>query len=118
MVALMSGSFGGLALLIALVGISGVTAYAVSRRTREIGVRVAVGARPAEVLRLIVRGSLITTVAGIAAGLVVGVGVGRVMASLFGDLAAFDAWTFADAAGLRAGRAGRHVAAPHGEPRP
>jgi hypothetical protein len=40
------------------------------------------------------------------------------MASLFGDLAAFDAWTFADAAGLRAGRAGRHVAAPHGEPRP
>jgi predicted permease len=95
LMALMFGSFGGLALLVALVGIYGVTAYTVSRRTREIGVRIAVGARPGAVLGLIVRESLTTTLAGIAAGLILGIGVGRVMASMFVDLAGFDAWTFA-----------------------
>ena len=95
MMALMFGSFGGLALLVALVGIYGVTAYTVSRRTREIGVRIAVGARPGAVLGLIVRESLTTTLAGIAAGLILGIGVGRVMASMFVDLAGFDVWTFA-----------------------
>ena len=94
MTALMFGSFGGLALLVALVGIYGVTAYTVSRRTREIGVRIAVGARPAEVLGLILRESLMTTLAGIAAGLILGVGVGRLLASMFVDLAPFDVWTF------------------------
>jgi predicted permease len=95
LMALMFGSFGGLALLVALVGIYGVTAYTVSRRTREIGVRIAVGARPGAVLGLIVRESLTTTLAGIAAGLILGIGVGRVMASMFVDLAGFDVWTFA-----------------------
>ena len=94
MTALMFGSFGGLALLVALVGIYGVTAYTVSRRTREIGVRIAVGARPGEILGLILRESLITTLAGITAGLILGVGVGRVMASMFVDLESFDVWTF------------------------
>jgi hypothetical protein len=94
MTALMFGSFGGLALLVALVGIYGVTAYTVSRRTREIGVRVAVGAPPASVLGLILRESLMTTLAGIAAGLLLGVGVGRVMASMFVDLEPFDLLTF------------------------
>lgn len=94
MMAVMFGSFGGLALLVALVGIYGVTAYTVSRRTREIGVRIAVGARPSAVLGLIVRESVTTTLAGIAAGLILGIGVGRVLASMFVDLAAFDALTF------------------------
>jgi hypothetical protein len=94
MTTLMFGSFGGLALLVALVGIYGITAYTVSRRTREIGVRVAVGARPSEVLGLIVRESLTTTVTGIAAGLLLGIGVGRVMGSLFVDVESFDVWTF------------------------
>jgi predicted permease len=94
MTTLMFGSFGGLALVVALVGIYGVTAYAVSRRTREIGVRIAVGARPSEILGLIVRESLTTTLAGVAAGLLLGTAVGRVMDRMFVDIDGFDAWTF------------------------
>ena len=94
MLAMMFGSFGGLALLVALIGIYGVTAYTVSRRTREIGVRIAVGAHPAAVLGLIVRESLTTTLAGIATGLILGIGVGRVMGSMFVDVESFDIWTF------------------------
>jgi predicted permease len=94
MTAAMFGLFGALAMIIALVGVYGVTAYTVTRRTREIGVRVAVGARPGTVLGMIVRESLATTLAGVAAGLILGIGTGRVMASLFVDLEPFDAWTF------------------------
>ena len=86
--------FGVLAMVVALVGIYGVTSYAVARRTREIGVRMAVGARPAAVLRLILSESLGTAIAGVAAGWLLGLGVGRVMASIFVDLPAFDGWTF------------------------
>jgi predicted permease len=87
--------FGLVAMIVALVGIYGVTSYAVARRTREIGVRMAVGAHPAAVRRLILGESLTTTLAGIAAGWLLGLGIGRVMASTFVDLAAFDPWTFA-----------------------
>ena len=87
-------SFAGLAMLVALVGIYGVTAYGVERRTREIGVRMAVGAHPRRVLRMILGESLRTTAAGIIAGWLLGLGVGRVLASLFLDLTAFDPWTF------------------------
>jgi len=91
---LMFGFFGAMAMIVALVGIYGVTAYAVVRRTREIGVRIAVGARPAAVLRLILVENLATAVAGIAAGWLLGIGVGRVMASVFVDIPAFDPWIF------------------------
>jgi len=91
---LMFGFFGAMAMIVALVGIYGVTAYAVVRRTREIGVRIAVGARPAAVLRLILVENLATAVAGIAAGWLLGIGVGRVMASVFVDVPAFDPWIF------------------------
>ncbi len=86
--------FGGLAMVVALVGIYGVAAYTVARRTREIGVRMAVGARPMAVLRMILRESLATVSAGVAAGWLLGIAVGQVMASLFVDVAAFDPWTF------------------------
>jgi predicted lysophospholipase L1 biosynthesis ABC-type transport system permease subunit len=88
-------TFGALAMLVAVVGIYGVTAYAVVRRTREIGVRMAVGARPGMVLRLILGESLRTTMGGVVAGWLLGLGVGQVMASMFVDLSAFDPWTFA-----------------------
>lgn len=87
--------FGLMALAVALVGIYGVTSYAVARRTREIGVRMAVGARPAAVLRLILGESLGTVGFGVAVGWLLGVGVGRFMASIFVDLPPFDVWTFA-----------------------
>ncbi|MCC7125711.1 MAG: ABC transporter permease [Acidobacteria bacterium] len=87
--------FAGMAMVVALVGLYGVTAYTVERRTREIGVRVAVGARPVEVIRLILGEGMVTTMAGIGAGWVLGLGVGRAMSSIFVDVAAFDGWTFA-----------------------
>lgn len=87
--------FGAMAMIVALVGIYGVTSHAVARRTREIGVRMAVGARPAAVLRMILSESLRTTTTGVAVGWVLGLGIGRVLASTFVDMQAFDPWTFA-----------------------
>jgi MacB-like periplasmic core domain len=86
--------FGGMAMVVALVGLYGVTAYTVARRTREIGVRVAVGARPGEVVRLILGEGLKTVAVGVAVGWALGVGIGRVLASTLVDLPAFDAWVF------------------------
>jgi len=86
--------FGGLAMVVALVGIYGVTSYAVARRTKEIGVRMAVGAKPGAVLRMILRESLATTGGGVAVGWLLGIGVGQLLASLFVDMKAFDVWTF------------------------
>jgi predicted permease len=87
--------FAGMAMVVALVGIYGVTSYAVARRTREIGVRMAVGARPAAVLRMILTESMRTTTTGVVVGWALGLGIGRLLASLFVDMAAFDLWTFA-----------------------
>lgn len=91
---LVFGLFGALAMAVALVGIHGVTAYTVARRTREIGVRMAVGARPVAVLRMILAESLSTAASGVAAGWLLGLGIGRLMASVFVDLPAFDLSTF------------------------
>lgn len=87
-------TFGGLAMIVALVGIYGVLSYAVVRRTREIGIRMAVGASAGRVVRMIVAEGLALTLLGVAVGWALGVGVGRVLGSLFVDLAAFDAATF------------------------
>ncbi len=87
--------FAGMAMLVALVGLYGVTAYTVERRTREIGIRMAIGARPVEVIRLILREGMVTTMTGIGAGWLLGLGVGRVLSSVFVDVVAFDRWTFA-----------------------
>lgn len=92
---LVFGLFGVLAMAVALVGIYGVTAYTVARRTREIGVRMAVGAQPAAVLGMILSESLATAASGITAGWLLGLGVGRLMAGLFVDLPRFDLGTFA-----------------------
>ena len=63
------GAFATLALVVAGVGVYAVTSYAVSSRTSEFGVRMALGARPADVIRLVMTGGIVTVAAGIAAGI-------------------------------------------------
>ena len=83
-------AFGGLAMMVALVGIYGVMSYAVARRTREIGIRIAVGATAGGVQRMIVGEGLTLTVIGVSIGLLLGVGVGQLLGSIFVDVSALD----------------------------
>lgn len=89
------GAFGGVALLLAALGIYGVTAYSVARRTREIGIRIACGARGKDVLRLVVGEGLRLTAIGVALGLALAFAVGRLLASLLFGVGAADPVTFA-----------------------
>jgi ABC-type antimicrobial peptide transport system permease subunit len=84
------GALGALALLLAAVGIYGVTAYSVSRRNREIGIRVALGARPGEVRRLVLRETAALAAAGLAAGLAGALAVTRLLGGLLIDVAPDD----------------------------
>ena len=86
--------FGGLALVLAIVGVYGVKAYAVSRRTREIGIRMALGATPRAVLRMILREGLVMTLAGAAAGLALALGIGRLLGHLLYGVSPLDPWAF------------------------
>jgi predicted permease len=92
--------FGGLALALAVVGLYGVKAYSVARRTREIGIRMALGARPGEVQTLIMREGLIITLTGAGFGLLFALGLGRLCASMLFEVSPFDpvAFTVAPAA--------------------
>ena len=94
---LLLGTFAAAALLLAAVGIYGVMSYAVSRRTREIGIRMALGAGPATVARLIVGQSMAVAAAGIAAGLAVSLALTRLMSSLLYGVGATDPPAFAAA---------------------
>jgi putative ABC transport system permease protein len=87
--------FAGLALVLAAVGISGVLSYLVSRRRREIGIRMALGATRGSVLTLILRGGLAWAGTGIAAGLVAALFLTRLMAGLLYGVAPHDPRTFA-----------------------
>ncbi len=85
---------GGFAAVIALLGVYGAKSYAVARRSREIGVRLAVGASPASVRSMIVGEGLTVGAVGVTVGSLLGLGVGRVLGALFVDVVAFDAWIF------------------------
>jgi predicted permease len=80
--ALLLTSFAALALVLAAVGIVGVVSYSVAQRTREIGIRMALGARKADVLQLILSGSMTWVLAGIGIGIVGSIGLTRLLGTL------------------------------------
>ncbi|HET8644075.1 MAG TPA: ABC transporter permease, partial [Vicinamibacteria bacterium] len=96
--ALLLGAVGILALLLAAVGLYGVIAYSVGMRTREIGVRMALGARPGDVLRLVMRQGARLAVVGIGAGAVLAALAGRVLGSLLYGVSALDPLAYVAAA--------------------
>jgi putative ABC transport system permease protein len=78
----MFGAFGCIALLLAVVGVYGVKAYAVACRTREIGIRMALGAHRGDVFALIMRQGAMQTALAIAVGLLLSLGIGRVLSQI------------------------------------
>ncbi len=89
------GAFAGVAILMAAVGIYGVIAYSVTQRTREIGIRMALGAQRIDMLGMILRQSLAVVVVGIAIGLFGSFGATRLLATLLYGVGANDALTYA-----------------------
>ncbi|HVT73662.1 MAG TPA: ABC transporter permease [Lacunisphaera sp.] len=86
--------FGGLALALAAVGLYGVKAYSVARRTREIGIRMALGAQPGRVQAMVLREGLAMTLTGAALGLLLALGLGRICAGLLYEVSPMDPLAF------------------------
>jgi putative ABC transport system permease protein len=94
------GVFAGVSVLLAAVGLYGVMSYSVSMRTREIGIRMALGAQAGEVMRLVVGRGLALTAIAVAFGVAGAAALSRLLASLLYGVTATDALTFAAAAAL------------------
>ena len=92
--AILLAVFGGLALLLASIGLYGVMSFAVARRTRELGIRVALGARPSDVFRLVLRQGMTLVIAGLVLGVGVAAMVTRLLASFLYGVSTTDALTF------------------------
>jgi len=92
--AMLLGAFGLLALLLATVGIYGVLSYSVSQRTQEVGIRMALGATPGSVLRLVVGQGMLLVAMGVGIGLAGSLGLARLLASLLFGVRTSDPATF------------------------
>jgi putative ABC transport system permease protein len=94
---------GGLALVLAAVGVYGVVAYSVTQRTHEIGVRMAIGARPADVRRMVLGQGCRLALAGVAIGLALALVAARVMRGLLFHVSPSDPATFVSVAAALVG---------------
>jgi predicted permease len=97
--------FGGVAVFMAVVGLYAVKAYVVARRTREIGIRMALGSTPGGVMWLVLKEGLWLTAAGLGAGFLIAIGIGIAVGSMLYEVRAFDPLVFAAAPLLLAGAA-------------
>ena len=112
------GAFAAVALLLAALGIFGVLSYAVTQRQREIGIRVALGAHPRDVLRMVLGNAAALVGAGVLAGLAAALALSRTMTSLLFDLSPTDPVTLVRGGGPAGGGGapGQLPARPPGDP--
>ena len=103
--AVMFGAFGTIALLLAVVGVYGVKAYAVARRTREIGIRMALGAMPADVFGLIMKQGIRQTAFAVLVGIVLSLMVGRALSGMLFNVSPTDPLVLGFSIALLAGSA-------------
>ncbi len=94
--------FGTVALLLAVIGLYALNAYTVARRTREIGIRMALGADASTTLKMILREALKVTAAGVGVGLALAIGIGQLLAGFLYDVRGFDPMVLASAPALLA----------------
>jgi putative ABC transport system permease protein len=102
LLATLSGFFGGLALMLAMIGLYGVMSYNVARRRNEIGIRMALGAEQARVLRMVLGEVAILIAIGVAIGLGAAIGTTRFVESFLYGMKPNDPWTLSVAAGMLA----------------
>ena len=98
--AIVTGVLGGVGLLLAAVGLYGIIAYSVGRRTREIGVRVALGAQPRDVLGMVIREGMRLAGTGVVAGILLAAVATRLIAGLLFSVSPVDGMTFAGMSSL------------------
>jgi putative ABC transport system permease protein len=89
-IALLIGGLAGLALLLAVIGLYGVVSYAATQRTREIGIRIALGASGMDVLRIVLGQGVVLTALGLALGILAAGAVQRLIAGMLYGVTAFD----------------------------
>jgi putative ABC transport system permease protein len=94
------GAFAAVALLLATIGVYGLTAYAVAERTQELGIRLALGADPRQVVGSVVGNSLLVAVGGVTAGLVAAAGLARLVSTMLFDTTPLDPLIFAAVSAL------------------